>query len=130
MSTDPVVAETMSNSDAEALRSSAAESDNRNKDLTPDLIDYDIQQVLARRGKDKTRMYKVMYNDLGREDTWVLPHVVSQDLIHKYFVQEEENIALKKEFLRKAREIQVKMPKTHKYNTRSAAGVASSTPGQ
>ena len=74
MSTDPVVTETMSNSDAEAPRASAAEIDDlANKDttkddLTPDLIDYDIQQVLARRCKDKNRMYKVMYKDLGRGD--------------------------------------------------------------
>src|SRR6266568_461381 len=128
--TNPVVHETPSDPDAEASRASAAESNDLNNDLAPDLIDYDIQQVLARRGKDRNCMYKVLYRDLGKEDTWVMPHIISQDLIHKYFIQEEENIALKKELLRKAREIQVKMPKTHKYNTRSAAGETSNAPGQ
>ena len=54
-----------------------------------------------------------------------MPHIVSQDLIHKYFIEEEKQIALKKELLRQAREIQLKVPKRHNYNTRFAAGGAS-----
>ena len=124
----PVDIETPSSPIAEAVEastpppSSEEEEENLEEDnSTPELIDHEIQQIIARRGKSKSRLYKAVYKDTSKADAWVLPHTVEKELLHEFFVREQQKIELKKDFLRRAREIKVRVPAPHGHNTRYKA---------
>src|SRR5258708_6455422 len=63
-STTPVDLDTPKTPTAEAVEGESpppsSEAGKSPDDLTPDLIDHDIQQTIARRGKDKSRIYKAV----------------------------------------------------------------------
>ena len=93
----------------------------KDRNPCPTIADDSIAVVIARRGNAKNRIYKVVFKEIGKEDAWVLPHLVPNNLLEEFFLKEQQLLNEKAELKKREKEINKKMAENldHKYNTRS-----------